>query len=83
MSATPQAAAIMLEEIRVCARPVGFKAAGGVRMLADANIYLALADRIMGPDWATPATFRFGASSLLDALLADIDGSATVTQEGY
>ena len=29
-----------------------------------------LADSIMGPEWATPATFRFGASSLLDALEA-------------
>lgn len=28
----------------------------------------------MGPDWATPARFRFGASSLLDALLATLDG---------
>ena len=82
VSATPQAAAIMLEEIRACARPVGFKAAGGVRTLAEANIYLALADRIMGPHWATPATFRLGASSLLDALLADIDRSAAVGQGG-
>ena len=32
--------------------------------------YLELADEIMGPGWATPATFRFGASSLLDALQA-------------
>lgn len=82
VSATPQAAAIMLEEIRACARPVGFKAAGGVRTLAEANIYLALADRIMGPHWATPTTFRLGASSLLDALLADIDRSAAVGQGG-
>ena len=72
----------MLEEIRASARPVGFKAAGGVRTLAEANSYLALADRIMGPDWATAATFRIGASSLLDALLADIDGGG-VEQGGY
>ena len=26
----------------------------------------------MGVGWATPATFRFGASGLLDALLAEI-----------
>ena len=29
-------------------RPVGFKAAGGIRTLADAALYLGLAERIMG-----------------------------------
>ena len=28
----------------------------------------------MGPDWASPATFRFGASGVLDALVAALDG---------
>jgi deoxyribose-phosphate aldolase len=27
--------------------------------------YLELADPLFGPQWATPQTFRFGASSLL------------------
>jgi deoxyribose-phosphate aldolase len=31
-----------------------------------------MADRIMGPDWATPETFRFGASGLLDAVESDL-----------
>jgi hypothetical protein len=26
----------------------------------------------MGPTWATPATFRFGASGLLDAVEAEL-----------
>ena len=30
---------------------------------------LAQADAIMGPDWATPSTFRFGASGLLAGVL--------------
>jgi deoxyribose-phosphate aldolase len=68
VSATPEAAEIVLEAIAVSGRPVGFKASGGIRTLADARTYLDLADRIMDPAWATPATFRFGASSLLDAL---------------
>ena len=34
------------------------------------------ADRIMGPDWATPGTFRFGASGLRAALVATIEGQA-------
>jgi deoxyribose-phosphate aldolase len=76
VSATPEAAEIILEAINVSGRPVGFKASGGIRTLADARTYLDLADTIMGPDWATPVTFRFGASSLLDALEATIAGTA-------
>jgi deoxyribose-phosphate aldolase len=73
VSATPKAAEAMLNAIRAAARPVGFKAAGGIRMLAEAKLYLELADRIMGPSWATPATFRIGASGLHDALVAAIE----------
>jgi deoxyribose-phosphate aldolase len=39
----------------------------------------------MGAGWPTPATFRFGASGLLDALLAEVgeaSGSA-VAPSGY
>jgi deoxyribose-phosphate aldolase len=72
VSATPDAAEIVLEAIAVSGEPVGFKASGGIRTVADAATYLELADRIMGPDWATPGTFRIGASSLLDALEAAI-----------
>ncbi len=68
VSATPEAAEIVLEAIAVSGRPVGFKASGGIRTVDDARTYLALADSIMGPEWAAPATFRLGASSLLDAL---------------
>jgi deoxyribose-phosphate aldolase len=70
VSATPAAARVMLTAIRDMGKPVGFKASGGIRTLADAQVYLDIADEIMGPDWATPDTFRFGASGLLDALLA-------------
>lgn len=70
VSATPAAARVMLNAIKDMGKPVGFKASGGVRTLADAQVYLDLADEIMGPDWARPETFRFGASGLLDALLA-------------
>ncbi|WP_439572324.1 deoxyribose-phosphate aldolase [Phreatobacter sp.] len=69
VSATPEAVRIMLEEIRAANRPVGIKPSGGIRTLADSAAYLDLADAIMGPDWASPDTFRFGASGLLDALL--------------
>ena len=68
VSATLAAAVMILDAIRSSDRPIGFKPSGGIRTVADAGHYLALADEMMGPDWATPETFRFGASGLLDAL---------------
>jgi deoxyribose-phosphate aldolase len=72
VSATPEAAEIILEAIEVSGLPVGLKASGGVKTLADARVYIELANRIMGPGWVSPDTFRFGASALLDALLAGV-----------
>ena len=81
-SASPDAARTMLLAIRdtraVTGRTVGIKPSGGIRTAADAAIYLAIADEIMGPEWADPATFRFGASGLLDALEAVIAGDESV-----
>jgi deoxyribose-phosphate aldolase len=74
ISATPEAAKTMLRVIAATDRPVGIKPSGGIRTIADAALYLALADDIMGPDWVSPATFRFGASGVLDALVAALDG---------
>ena len=69
VGATLEAAAALLAVIHEAGGRVGFKAAGGIRTAADAAGYLHLADAIMGPGWASPRTFRFGASSLLDDLL--------------
>ena len=68
--ATPEAARVMLETIAETAGSAGFKASGGLRTMADALVYLNLAEEIMGPGWVCPRTFRFGASSLLDDVLA-------------
>jgi deoxyribose-phosphate aldolase len=82
VNATPEAVAVMLEAIAASGRTVGLKAAGGIRTLADAAGYLAQADAAMGAGWATPATFRLGASGVLAALLAALDGQATPTARG-
>ncbi len=77
--ASLDAARAMLGEIAAAADrgvTVGLKPSGGVRSFDDAMAYLDLADEVMGEGWATPATFRFGASGVLDALLAELDGSA-------
>jgi len=71
--ASPEAARTMLETIRDSGRPVGFKVSGGVRTLADARQYIQIAEDVMGPGWVSPATFRIGASGLLDALLAALE----------
>ncbi len=75
VGATPFAATCILETIRRVGAKVGFKASGGIHTAAQAAQYLELADRIMGPGWATPATFRFGVSGLLDDLLAKLKPS--------
>jgi len=64
----------MLGAVRAAGRPVGLKVSGGIRTLADAAAYLDLADRIMGSGWATPKTFRIGASGLYDDLIAVVEG---------
>ncbi|MGU3536779.1 deoxyribose-phosphate aldolase [Methylobacterium sp. A54F] len=69
VSATPEAAEAMLGAIRAHGRG-GLKVSGGLRTVADAATYLDLADRAMGAGWATPATFRLGASSLYGVLQA-------------
>ena len=72
--ATPEAAAILLAVIAAAQRRrrwVGFKAAGGIRTLSDAQPYLALYDRVMGEGAASAAGFRIGGDALLgDVLLA-------------
>jgi deoxyribose-phosphate aldolase len=66
----------MLKAIKDSGRDVGFKAAGGVKDVLQAQQYLTLASNIMGPNWLNTAHFRFGASSLLASLLATIEEQA-------
>lgn len=74
--ATLPAAAAMLLTIKTfqsnSPRLLGFKAAGGVRQIEQAAQYIALAEHIMGKGWVRPATFRLGASQLLDTLLQTV-----------
>ena len=78
VSATPDAARVMLEAIAASGRPVGLKPSGGIRTADDAGVYLDLAESILGAGWPTPATFRFGASGVLDALVAAVGGDSSV-----
>jgi deoxyribose-phosphate aldolase len=83
VSATLEAAEIMLNVIQKHGGTVGFKAAGGIRQVSDAQAYLELSDRMMGPAWADARHFRFGASGLLDALRGCLDGRTNETESRY
>jgi deoxyribose-phosphate aldolase len=76
VNATPAAAALMLDAIAQDGGRCGFKAAGGIRTLADAEVYLELAATRLGEDWIDPVHFRIGASTLfaeLTAALAELE----------
>jgi deoxyribose-phosphate aldolase len=73
VNATAAAARVMLSVIAGHHGRIGFKPAGGIRTLDDVALYFGLVDEILGPDWATPKTFRIGASSVLDALIATLE----------
>ncbi|MDR2912125.1 MAG: deoxyribose-phosphate aldolase [Alistipes sp.] len=78
IAATPEAAIVMCTAIRdfhrATGRRVGFKVAGGVRSAADAALYYTIVERILGPEWLTPALFRIGASGLANSLLSAVEG---------
>ncbi|MGF1727385.1 deoxyribose-phosphate aldolase [Photobacterium nomapromontoriensis] len=85
VNATPEYAEIMLNVIKDMgvAATVGFKPAGGVRTAEDAQQYLAMADRILGAEWADNMHYRFGASSLLANLLHTLGEGDKAAEGGY
>jgi len=74
--ASLDAAALLIDAVRSGGLRAGVKISGGVRDAASAASYLALADALCGPDWATSKTFRFGASGLLDRLIEVLSGES-------
>ena len=83
VNATLEAAEVMLNVIKEKNPNIGFKAAGGVKDAQTAKAYLDLAREILGEDWVSPEHFRFGASSLLKNLLAELDLGTAEQREGY
>ncbi|PLC58476.1 deoxyribose-phosphate aldolase [Photobacterium carnosum] len=85
VNATPEYAEIMLNVINDMgvAKTVGFKPAGGVRTAEDAQQYLAMANTILGEEWADSRHYRFGASSLLANLLHTLGEGEQAAQGGY
>jgi deoxyribose-phosphate aldolase len=80
-AATPSVSLVMMEAIRdfvrETGRPVGFKAAGGIRTAKQAITYLVIMYETLGADWMTPERLRLGASTLLNDVLLQIDKERT------
>ncbi len=83
VSATPDAARAMLDEIAASGLGnAGFKASGGIRTVAQGQVYIDLLTERLGAD-ALPR-LRIGASSLLDDIEAVLGGTASPTSaQGY
>lgn len=79
VNATLPAAELLLDTIATDATArdrVGFKAAGGIRSVADAAPYLDLVERVLGAQALAPARFRIGASGLWNDIAAVLGGAA-------
>jgi deoxyribose-phosphate aldolase len=85
-AATLPVTLVMLEAIRdferATGRAVGMKPAGGIRTAKEAIQYLVVLYETLGPRWMTPDRFRFGASSLLNDLLMQIEKQRTGRYQG-
>ena len=80
-AATLPVTLVMLEAIRDfhrrTGRAVGMKPAGGIRTAKEAVSYLVVLYETLGPRWMSPDWFRFGASSLLNDVLMQIEFQRT------
>jgi deoxyribose-phosphate aldolase len=80
-AATLPVTLVMLEAIRdferVTGRVIGMKPAGGIRTAKEAIGHLVVLYETLGPRWMTPDLFRFGASSLLNDVLMQLEKERT------
>ena len=85
-AATLPVTLVMLEAIRdferTTGRVVGMKPAGGIRTAKDAIQYLVVLYETLGPRWMTPERFRFGASTLLNDVLMQIEKERSGRYQG-
>jgi deoxyribose-phosphate aldolase len=76
-AATMPVTLVMLEAIRehywATGRRVGMKPAGGIRTSKQALHYLVMVKETLGDEWLTPSLFRFGASTLLNDVLMQLE----------
>jgi deoxyribose-phosphate aldolase len=72
---------VMLEAIRdhflSTGVPIAMKPAGGIRTAKQALHFLVAVKETLGDEWLTPERYRFGASSLLNDLLRQLEKEKT------
>jgi deoxyribose-phosphate aldolase len=80
-AATLPVTLVMMEAVRdferQTGREVGIKPAGGIRTAKESVQYLVTLYETLGPRWMRPDRFRFGASSLLNDVLMQIEKERT------
>lgn len=80
-AATLPVTLVMLQAIRdhyhATGRRVGMKPAGGISRAKLSLQYLVMLRETLGQDWLTPDLFRFGASSLVNDILMQLEKQAT------
>ena len=85
-AATPPTSLVMLEAVRDFALSTGerrgVKLAGGIRTAKEAIRYLVQVKEVAGEEWLDPDLFRFGASSLLNDLVLQLQKERTGAYSG-
>ena len=80
-AATLPVTLVMMEAVRdferQTGRQVGIKPAGGIRTAKESVQYLVTLYETLGPRWMRPDRFRFGASSLLNDVLMQLEKERT------
>jgi deoxyribose-phosphate aldolase len=78
VAATPEALFVMCQAAKeyheATSRMVGIKPAGGMVTSADAVLFYAIVEEVLGEKWLNNTWLRLGASRLADNLLSDITG---------
>jgi deoxyribose-phosphate aldolase len=85
-AAAPPTSLVMLEAVRDFALSTGerrgVKLAGGIRTAKEAVRYLVQVNEVAGEAWLDPDLFRFGASSLLNDLVLQLQKDRTGAYSG-
>jgi deoxyribose-phosphate aldolase len=85
-AATPPVTLVMLEAIRdyfyATGKRIGMKPAGGIRTAKQALHYLVMVKETLGDAWLTPNLFRFGASTLLNDVLMQLEKEKSGSYQG-
>lgn len=85
-AATTPVTLVMLEAIRdfyyATGKRIGMKPAGGIRTAKQSLHYLVMVKETLGDAWLTPDLFRFGASTLLNDVLMQLEKERTGAYQG-